>query len=119
MNKLHSSIQALREQLKKEISGFVFIFGDNIDVASAQQSETANKRFNTTEVKVLSLSKLPDIKIHTPQLRRIMTFNATPLDLTGLSHTWDETSEINMEDLISIHTALQNRFDTICHRNSE
>jgi hypothetical protein len=120
MSKLHASILSVKLQLIKEISGFINLFGEQISETSPQQQTIpAKEHFGNNEVKVKDITILQGAKLNTPQLKRIIASESDHEKIVGLSHTWDETGDISLDDLVSIHLAFQAKLDDILHRNND
>jgi hypothetical protein len=125
MKNLSDSIEKIRIQMIKEISGLVTLFGDDIQEDSKQQVAIRNERFGEgANCKVLDLTQFIATKdvshfFITPELTRLISFNGTPEKLLATSYVWSEVKQINLEDLILIHKLLNEWLEEFLHRKKE
>lgn len=121
MNNLHQQTMALREQLTKEVSGFVVLFGQAVDPKNAQQLDAVAKHFESQDVSHVNLEKaFPSLSRELTTkggLKRLTANESHPERLLALSHTWSKTGELTLDDLLLIHGAFEEELSKKLNRN--
>lgn len=121
MINLHKQAMTLREQLTKEVSGFVVLFGQAVDRNSAQQLDAVAEHFESQSVSHIDLEKsFPSLSGELTTnggLKRLTANESHPERLLALSHTWSKTGELTLDDLLLIHGAFEEELSKKLNRN--